>query len=298
MAGKKVRPEEEMMATVMRVSTVSVAANFILSAFKLIAGILGNSGAMISDAIHSASDVFSTLVVMIGARVSGKEADEEHPYGHERMECGAAIILSGLLFATGLMIGYQGVQTILHAASEPPVVPSAIALAAAVISIVVKEGMFWYTQISAKRINSTALMADAWHHRSDALSSVGALVGIGGAMLGVPLLDPIASLVICVFILKAAYDIFKSAFDKLVDRSCDAETEKRLRHCALEQEGVLGVDLLHTRLFGSRIYVEMEILADGSQTLTEAHDIAEAVHDRIEQEFPLVKHVMIHVNPK
>ena len=176
-------------------------------------------------------------------------------------------------------------------------IPGMIALAAAVVSIGVKEAMFWYTRAAAKKINSGALMADAWHHRSDALSSVGAFVGILGARMGFPVLDPLASVVICIFIAKAAYDIFKDAIDKMVDKSCDEETERAMREVILKQAGVQRVDMLHTRLFGARIYVDIEISADGEMTLREGHEIAQEVHDRIEEEFPLVKHCMVHVNP-
>ncbi len=281
----------------MKVSFVSIAANVILSAFKLFAGVFAHSGAMISDAVHSASDVFSTIVVIIGIRISSKKSDKEHPYGHERMECVAAIVLATILAVTGLGIGYSAVAKILSGDYANLAVPGSLALAAAVISIAVKEGMYWYTRINAKKIDSSALMADAWHHRSDALSSVGALVGIAGARLGYPICDAIASLCICFFIAKAAYDIFKDAVDKMVDKACDEETENELKNCALAQEGVLGVDLLRTRVFGNKIYVDIEIRADGNETLREAHSIAERVHDSIEGEFAKVKHIMVHVNP-
>lgn len=140
-------------------------------------------------------------------------------------------------------------------------------------------------------------MADAWHHRSDALSSVGALVGIGGSMLGYPILDTVASFVICFFIEKAAYDIFRDAVDKMVDKACDDEMEDALKKCALSQEGVLGVDLLRTRVFGNKIYVDIEISADANESLKEAHSIAEKVHESIEENFTKVKHIMVHVNP-
>ena len=281
----------------MKVSFVSIAANVILSAFKLFAGVFAHSGAMISDAVHSASDVFSTIVVIIGIRISSKKSDKEHPYGHERMECVAAIVLATILAVTGLGIGYSAVAKILSGDYANLAVPGSLALAAAVISIAVKEGMYWYTRINAKKIDSSALMADAWHHRSDALSSVGALVGIAGARFGYPICDAIASLCICFFIAKAAYDIFKDAVDKMVDKACDEETENELKNCALAQEGVLGVDLLRTRVFGNKIYVDIEIRADGNETLREAHSIAERVHDSIEGEFAKVKHIMVHVNP-
>ena len=282
--------------TALRVSYITMAINLGLSLVKLAAGLLAHSGAMISDAVHSASDVFSTVIVIIGMRAAGKESDKEHPYGHERLECVAAIVLAGALLATGLLIGYQGIRSILSPDQELAV-PGVMALIAAAVSIAVKEGMFHYTRAAAKQVNSEALMADAWHHRSDALSSIGALIGIAGARLGLPIMDPIASLVICVMIVKAAYDIFRDAVDKMVDHSCDEETENAIRELTLKHEGVEHIDRMMTRQFGNRAYIEMEISVDGEMALRKAHDIAEQVHDQIEQAFPQVKHIMIHLNP-
>lgn len=281
----------------LRVSRNTIYGNLLLTLFKLAAGILAHSGAMLSDAIHSASDVFSTLIVMIGVRVSGREADGNHRYGHERMEAVAAILLAVVLAATGVLIGYAGVSSVLAASYDGLRIPGILALIAAIVSIVTKEGMFWYTRRAAENIHSAALMADAWHHRSDALSSIGSLVGIAGARLGFPILDPIASLIICLFILKAAYDIFMSAIRQLVDQSADPEVESAMAETISEQEGVLRLDLLRTRQFGSRLYVDVEIAADGRQTLFAAHQIADRVHDQIEASFPAVKHCMVHVNP-
>ena len=288
---------EQEKKTAMRVSAVTIVWNVILSIFKLIAGIVGHSGAMISDAVHSASDVFSTIIVILGINIASKQSDDDHQYGHDRLECVAAILLAVVLFATGIGIGINGINKIIEGTAGKDEIPGIIALIAAVASIVVKESMFWYTRNAAKKINSGALMADAWHHRSDALSSVGALIGIGGARLGFPVLDPIASVVICVFIVKAAYDIFKDAIDKMVDKSCDEETEEKMRRLIEEQQGVLKVDVLRTRLFGAKMYVDIEIAADGDITLREGHEIAQVVHDKVEEEFPLVKHCMVHVNP-
>lgn len=281
----------------MRVSVVSAAVNILLSVLKLAAGLIAHSGAMVSDAVHSASDVFSTFVVMIGVHMASKEADEEHPYGHERMECVAAIVLAAVLFATGLAIGYTGLEQLLDGHKEIKV-PGALALVAAVISIGVKEWMYWYTVLAAKKINSGALKADAWHHRSDALSSVGALFGIAGARMGYPFLDCAASVIICGFVVKAAYDIFKDAVDKMLDTACDKDTEKKLRKIIRNQPGVLGISKLTTRIFGSKIYVDVEIEADGDMTLRAAHEVAENVHHAIERGASDVKHCMVHVNPK
>lgn len=289
--------EDEFKKVANKVSFITIVQNILLSVFKLFAGIFAHSNAMISDAIHSASDVFSTIIVIIGVKLASKKSDKEHPYGHERLECVAAIVLSIVLLYTGIKIGSQAVKDIIGGNYQNLQKPGMLALVAAVVSIVTKEIMYWYTRHYAKKIDSSALMADAWHHRSDALSSVGALVGIGGAMMGFPVMDSIASIVIFVFIAKAAYDIFKDAMDKMVDHSCDDETEKEMRDFVLAQKEVLSVDLLHTRIFGNKIYVDVEIGVNGSYTLRQAHEIAEEVHEGIEKNFPKVKHVMVHVNP-
>ncbi len=287
--------EFEKAAT--RVTTITIIGNLILSGFKFAAGVIANSGAMISDSVHSASDVFSSIIVIIGVKLSAKEPDKEHPYGHERMECVAAIVLSVILLITGLFIGYNALNNIIGGNYSSLAVPGVLALIAALISIAAKEAMFWYTKIYADRYDSGALRADAWHHRSDAFSSIGALIGIAGARMGFPVLDSIASIVICLFISKAAFDIFKDAINKMVDHSCDDSTEEKLRCCALLQENVLSVDTLHTRVFGNKIYVDIEIGVDGNLTLNDAHASAEMVHNAIEDEFPKVKHIMVHVNP-
>ncbi|MBQ3285154.1 MAG: cation transporter [Ruminococcus sp.] len=289
--------EPDFEKTAVKVSVVSIVGNIALSLLKLLAGIFAHSGAMISDAVHSASDVFSSIVVIIGVKLSARDSDDDHPYGHERLECVAAIILAMVLLVTGLFIGYKAVVNIVSGDYENLAVPGVLAIVAAVVSIVVKEAMYRYTKHYAKKLDSGALMADAWHHRSDALSSVGALIGVVGARMGFPVLDSVASLVICVFIAKAAFDIFKDAVDKMVDHSCDKETEDELWECVMNQDGVIGVDLLNTRLFGNKIYVDIEIAVDGDLTLREGHAIAERVHSTIERNFPKVKHIMVHVNP-
>lgn len=284
-------------AVIRRLSLVSVIGNALLSGFKLLAGVWGHSGAMISDAIHSFSDVLTTLIAWFGVKVSRRAADASHPYGHERLECVASLILGIVLMGTGIGVGRAGLQTILSGQYETITPPGAIALAAAVLSILTKEAMFWYTRYYAKLIRSDAFMADAWHHRSDAFSSIGSLIGIGGAMLGFPVMDSVASVVICLFILKVAYDILKDGVVKMLDTSCGEQYEAELQRFVSEQQDVVCVDTLHSRMFGSKVYVDLEIEVDGGKTLQEAHAVAERVHNELERRFPDIKHVMVHLNP-
>ena len=277
------------------VSTITIVINLALAGFKFLAGFLAHSGAMVSDAVHSASDVLATFIVILGVKLAGRDADRDHPYGHERLECVAALILGVILAATGLGIGMSGIRKITGGGEL--LIPGTLALIAAVVSIVVKEGMFWYTWLAAKKIDSSALKAEAWHHRSDALSSVGSFAGILGARLGFPALDPVASVVICLFILKAAWDIMADALGKMTDHACPPAMVQEMADSILSQPGVLGLDTLNTRLFGDRVYVDVEIQADGDLPMKVTHATAQAVHDTLEQTFPQVKHCMVHVNP-
>ena len=283
--------------TAMHVSKVSIAVNVVLTCGKLAAGILGRSHAMISDAVHSASDVFSTLIVMAGVSMSAKQSDKEHPYGHERLECVAALFLGVILCATGLGIGFGAVREVVSGEVKDAAIPGLMALAAAIVSIVVKEWMYRYTIKAADSIHSSALKADAWHHRSDALSSVGAFVGICGARMGFAFMDPAASIVICIFICKASLDVLRDALDKMVDKACDEETAQAIRRTALAPPGVVRIDGLKTRLFGPRMYVDIEIAVDGRLNLQQAHTISREVHDMVEEQFPQVKHCAVQINP-
>lgn len=292
---KDTKPDET--AVIRKLSLVGIIGNVFLSAFKFIAGIMGNSSAMVSDAVHSLSDVFATFIAFLGVRFGRREADASHPYGHERIESLAAIVLGLILLVTGVGIGWVGLEKILAGNYESLPIPGMIALVAAIVSIAVKEGMFWYTRHWARVIRSSAFEADAWHHRSDAMSSIGALVGVGGSMLGYPVLDPIASVVICLFILKQGISIIYDALKKMLDTSCGEQFEEEVRQLVDAENQVGHIDMLRTRMFGDKLYIDMEIAIDGSMQLTDAHAIAERVHDDIEHAFPEVKHVMIHVNP-
>ena len=278
-------------------SLMGILGNVALAAFKLTAGIIGKSGAMVSDAAHSLSDVVATLIAYIGVRLSRQEEDANHPYGHERLECVASLILSLILAGTGIGVGYSGIRK-LFLVHETPEIPTLLPLIAAVVSIVVKEGMFRYTMHYARKLDSSAFKADAWHHRSDAMSSVGAFAGIGLARLGFPIMDPVAGLVIAVLILKVAFDIFKDAIAKMLDTSVGKDFERSVRKFIEEQPDVRHIDVLRTRQFGNRIYVDLEIAVRRDMSLVEAHNIAENVHRNVEKEFQNVKQIMIHVNKK
>ena len=278
-----------------KVSTVSIVGNILLTVFKLISGVISNSGAMISDAIHSASDIMSSIAVIIGVKMAAKESDEDHHYGHERFECVAAIILATILMITGMFIGVEAIEAIKYPTEIK--VPGKLALVAAIISIMSKEAMYWYTRHYALKIKSEALMADAWHHRSDALSSVGAFIGIGGAMLGYKCMDAIASLIICLFIVKVSLDIFKEAISKMTDKVCDETTVACIKRISLNGYGVRSISEVKTRVFGNKVYVDMKIKLDGKMTLSESSRVAKDIHKEIEANVPEVKHINILVYP-
>lgn len=287
--------DEKKMAR--QVTVVGIAGNIILVLFKLYAGVAGKSEAMVSDAVHSLSDVFATFVAFIGVRVSKKAPDSAHPYGHDRFECLASMILGLILCATGVGIGLTGVKTILAGHYDQLETPGTVALLAAAVSIAVKEAMFWYTRHYAKQMGSSAFMADAWHHRSDALSSVGSLVGIAFAKKGVPVMDAVACVVISLLILKVGFDILRDAVGKMLDTSCGEAWDSVMTDFIRSVPGVEGVDKLQSRKFGDKIYLDVEISVDGQQSLLDAHRIAELVHDTVEENYPEIKHIMIHENP-
>ena len=278
-----------------KVSIISIILNCLLTLIKFISGVISKSSAMISDSVHSLSDVLSTFVVIIGVKISNKKADSDHPYGHERIECVSAIILSGMLFVVGALIGINGIKNVTN--SSNLVMPGVLALIASIISIISKEAMYQYTIRVSKKINSAALMADAWHHRSDALSSIGSFIGILGSRLGFKIFDPLASVIISLCIIKVSIDIFKDAIDKMVDKSCDKEVIDKVISVIEKNESVKNIDDIKTRQFGNKAYVDVEISVDENLLLKDAHKIAEEIHDSVENEINIVKHCMVHVNP-
>jgi len=277
-----------------RISIVTITGNIVLSVVKVIVGFVGRSSAIIADGVHSLSDVFSTVVVMIGVKFATKEDDENHPYGHEKLEPVMGKVLANILIIIALFIGYEGIKTILQGEYS---IPSKIAIYAAVLSIIAKEWMYRYTVIGARKIESPALMADAWHHRSDALSSVGSLIGVAGAVMGYPILDPIASIIISILVAKVGVDIYLQSVKDLIDSAADEETVLDIKKIILETRGVIRIDELKTRRHANKLYVDIEISVDQNLSVSQAHKIAEDVHDNIEKKFKKVKHCMVHVNP-
>lgn len=273
--------------------------NFILLVIKIIAGIIGRSTALISDAVNSAGDVGTAFFVMITGKMSRKENDDDHQYGHEKYESMVSVFLGVALIITVIEIAKSAIKTIYDyiALGIPIEKPTFLALIAAVLTIVIKEGMYQFTRIASKKANSPSLNAMAWDHRSDELSALGVVVGIGGAMLGVVVLEPIASLIICILILKVAIKIIKVGVSQVVDQAADAETIEEIKNVVNNQEGVLALDDLKTRIFGAKLYVDIEISVDPKISLQLAHEIAEKLHDEIELKIKNVKHCMVHVNP-
>lgn len=289
--------QESRMAD--RISIQSMLVNLFLFALKGLFGLKIASASLLSDAVHSLTDIFSTLIVLIGIRISSKPSDSGHPYGHEKIECLIAFLLGLMLFGIGGGIGWDGVQKLLRPAAAAPQnsLMNAFAMGAAAVSIGSKEWMYRFTIKCAKKIRSSSMAADAWHHRSDAMSSVGSLIGVAGIRLGYPVVDSVACLVISLFIFKAAWDICADACAKLIDAACPPETVGKIERIAKSNRDVLAIDALKTRQYGSKIYVDLEITIDRNATFEHSHAVAESIHNEIEGSVAAVKHCMIHVNP-
>lgn len=290
-----VSKEERNHKLAIDVSKKSIFLNGVLMVAKLVAGFLDNSAAMVSDGIHTATDVITTIIVIIGVKISSGGEDEKHNYGRDRYESIAAIVIAIILAFVGFSIGFDAFKTIIR--GETVVAPGIIALIAAGLSIVMKEYMYRYTHDVAVKIGSDALRADALHHRSDALSSIGSLIGVAGARMGFPILDPLAGLLIALLIVKAGWDVFIDATEKLTDVAVSDEKLEEIIKVINEIDYVEDIDEVKTRKFGSQSYVDVSIGVCAFLPLHEAHDIATAVHDKLEEEFESIIHVMVHVNP-
>lgn len=284
-----------------RVTIAGSIINILLLAFKFAAGILGHSAAMIADAIHSLTDFVTDAIVLIFVRLGSKPTDHDHDYGHGKYETLASAIIGVSLLMVGMMICYSGVTKTYHAmCGEPLQQPGFIALAAAVASVVLKEWAYRFTVRVGRRCHSEAVVANAWHHRSDALSSVGTTVGIGGAIiLGEKwaVLDPLTAIVVSFFIMKAAWSVLSKAVDELTDGSLPKETEDEIESIVSEDNEVSVVHNLCTRRIGNRIAIEMHVRMPGETSLYVAHRHATEIEQRLKQRFGADTHISIHLEP-
>ncbi len=293
--------EQERVKGIYRVTIVGSVVNLLLVVFKFVAGLLGRSSAMIADAVHSLSDFVTDIVVIVFVNISGKPEDEDHRYGHGKYETLATVIIALALFAVGVGIlvdGVKDVAAVVNGAVLPA--PSMIALIAAALSIVAKELLYRYTAHVGRKLDSQAVVANGWHHRSDAFSSIGVLVGIGGAMLlgeKWRVLDPLAAIVVSAFIIKVAVDLIKPCLDELLERSLPAEVEQEIEQIILSEEGVTSPHHLRTRRIGNRYAIEVHIRMDGNLTLSEAHRITTAVEQKLKSRYGSATHVGIHTEP-
>lgn len=288
--------------SIYKVTLIGSLVNFLLMAFKFTAGILGHSSALVADAVHSLSDFATDIVVIVFVKISGKPEDDDHRYGHGKYETLATAIIGIVLFAVGIGLLVDGaikVAAVLNGATLPA--PSMIALIAAAVSIVSKEILYRYTVRVGKNLNSQAVVANAWHHRSDAFSSIGTLVGVGGAIfLGERwrILDPLAAIVVSVFIIKVAMELIKPCIDELLERSLPVETEKKILDIITSFPEVSSPHHLRTRRIGNHIAIEVHIRMDGQTSLEDAHTMATNVEKRLKEEFGPDTHIGIHMEPK
>jgi cation diffusion facilitator family transporter len=277
-----------------RIVVAGVIVNLCLTIIKVAGGLIGHSQALVADGVHSLSDLATDMVVFFGLRYSSKPRDQEHPYGHGKIETLATTLVGGLLILTGFLLGFGAVRS---GIAQTVGTPHWLALVAAIVSIVFKEALYHYTMRYARRINSSALVANAWHHRSDALSSLAALGGIIGARLGYPVLDAVGALIVALMITKIGLDVVIKASRELIEETLKDDETARLAEHALGVAGVLEVPEIHSRYVGPAIVVDMAITVDGELTVTDGHEIAHRVEAELMQAVPEIVVVSVHVEP-
>lgn len=284
-----------------KVTIVGTIVNALLVAVKFVAGIMGRSSALVADAVHSLTDFVSDIVVLVFVRISGKPRDAEHEYGHGKFETLATMIIGVLLVAAGIGLLFNGAKQVwdsINGIVLPE--PTWIALAVAFISIVSKELLFRYTIKEGRRLNSDAVIANAWHHRSDVISSIGTMIGIGGAMFfgrKWRILDPIAAVVVSFFIIKAGYDIIKPAINELLEASLPKEQTDEITEIIRSVAGVKGLHNLRTRKIGNAIAIDVHVKMDGDLRLTEAHEIASRIEKAIRDHYGVESMINVHMEP-
>ena len=292
---------EKREKEIYRVTLAGSVVNLLLLAFKFVAGFVGHSSAMIADAVHSLSDFITDVIVIVFVRIAGKPVDEDHEYGHGKYETLASVIVGIMLAVVGVGLAVNGVEkTIAFFKGEPLESPGMIALVAALLSIFAKEVLYQYTVIRGRKLNSPALVANAWHHRSDAMTSIATLIGIGGAMLlgqRWNVLDPLAAVVVSVFILKAAFCLMKPGVDELLEKSLPDKDKNEIAAIMTATPGVVAFHRLRTRRIGSKVAIDAHVKMDGSLSLRQAHDIASEIERSLKQRFGPDTYIGIHMEP-
>ncbi|MDP3452596.1 MAG: cation diffusion facilitator family transporter [Bacteroidales bacterium] len=292
---------DDRISQINKVTWVGFFMNLMLTVGKIIAGYLGKSGAMLADGVHSLSDLVTDIIVIIFVNISNKEKDFEHRYGHGKYETFATVLISFALLAVGVSIFWSGLQKVLSVINgEILDQPGFIALYAAIISIASKELLFWYTFKTGKKINSQAVIANAWHHRSDAFSSIGTALGISGAIfLGEKwrVLDPVAGIIVSFFVAKVAWDIAKPSINELLESSLPLETEKEISELIVKSNGVKGFHNLKTRKIGNLFAIEVHVKVDKDLTVAASHKIASSIEEKLRNAYGRNTHVGIHIEP-
>ena len=278
-----------------KVTILSIILNILLTVLKILSGIFGKSSAIIADGIHSASDIITSLGVLIGNNLAKKPKDLEHPYGHERIETIISFILASVLILVAIQIGINGISSLLN--PNNILTPNVLPLIVSFISVIIKEFQFRITIKVANKINSPSLKADAWHHRSDALSSIAAFIGIGGAILGIKILDPIATIIVALIVIKVGFNIFKASFDELIDRSIDISDIHAIKDITKETLEITSINSFKSRKHGPFAYIDMTISLNKNLTLFEAHKVADNLEKNIIKKFPYIKEINIHTEP-
>ncbi len=286
---------EERADASQRVTLVGAVVNLLLSALKLVVGVLAESAALVADGIHSLSDLFSDALVWFAARHAGEEPDEEHPYGHGRFETAATLALGILLGLVALGIVWDAVERV--AEGDYPT-PGSLAVWAAAISILAKEALYWYTILVARRVNSRMLAANAWHHRSDAISSVVVLLGILGAMAGWPYLDAVAAVVVGAMVAKIGWDLGWEAMQELVDSALDPEQVRAAEAAICSVDGVRSIHMLRTRRHGHQATADVHVQVDPRVSVSEGHMISIAVEERLKEAVEMINDVTVHIDPE
>lgn len=301
MGQKRKESVQQREREIFRVTWIGSIVNLVLLLFKFVAGIVGHSAAMVADAVHSLSDFVTDIIVIAFVRISGKPEDEDHGYGHGKYETLGTAVIGIILFFVGVGILVNGAMTVAETLGGKPLeAPSLLALVAAALSVILKEALYRYTIHMGRRLDSQAVVANAWHHRSDAFSSTGTLVGIGGAIfLGERwrILDPIAAIVVSVFIIKVAIELLKPCVDELLERSLPAEVEGRIREIILSFPAISAPHHLRTRRIGNHIAIEVHVRMDGSTPLAEAHSVVSDIEKQLRREFGEDTHIGIHMEP-